>query len=312
MQRVSRAAIPAALTLLLLLPSFAFAFPFGGQASTVVPCYNSAIFARLGAPRGGDFIWTPATRTYQFGPPSFAGQWLLGLASAPYYCIVSIAPVIVWAGTAIDMMGSSGSSGATINQLLHGGTPTTAAPPTQTPVTGPATTPSTGTQPATIGHVVISEVYYNVDTAHGAKPLNQWIELFNGTLGDIDISGWTIQNSSQQTAIPQGTTLGPTQFIVVMATSSTASFWNIPSSAKTVSLNTSAILGGLSASSDALLLKNSSGTLIDSVSWGTNTSAFNPAVAASLTGYSLARKALAQDTNAASDWAGSSISTPGK
>jgi len=108
--------IASALALgLLLAPSLALAFPFGGQASTVVPCYNQAIFARLGPPRGGDYIWTPATKTYQFGPPAFAGQWLLGLASAPYYCVVSIEPVIVWAGIAIDMMGSSG--GGSINSL---------------------------------------------------------------------------------------------------------------------------------------------------------------------------------------------------
>lgn len=89
------------------LPLTAFAFPFGGQASQVVPCYNDAIFVNLGAPRGGPFIWTPATRTYQFGPPTHSGQWLLGLAGAPYYCVVSIEPVIVWPGTNITMMGSS-------------------------------------------------------------------------------------------------------------------------------------------------------------------------------------------------------------
>lgn len=312
MQRVSHAAASGLLLLTALFPSFAFAFPFGGQTSTVVPCYNAAIFAQVGAPRGGSYIWTPATKTYQFGPPSFSGQWLLGLASAPYYCIVSIAPVIVWAGVAIDMMGSSGSSGSTIHNLLNGAVPTTAAPPTSTPVNPPSTTPANPTQPATIGHVVVSEVYYSVDSAHGASPLNQWIELFNGSLSNADVSGWTIQNASQQTAIPQGTVIGPTQFLVIMATSSTASFWNIPSSAKIISLNTNAIAGGLSSASDAILLKNASGTLVDGVSWGTNTGAFTPAVAASLTGYALSRKGLAQDTNAASDWAGSSLPTPGK
>lgn len=93
--------------LALVLPSIALAFPFGGQASIVRPCYNNAIYALLGPPRGGPFIWTPGTRTYQFGPPTHAGQWLLGLAGIPYYCIVSILPVDVWSGTMITMMGSS-------------------------------------------------------------------------------------------------------------------------------------------------------------------------------------------------------------
>lgn len=128
MQRFIHVGIVAIVFISIIVPSYVLAFPFGGQTSTVVPCYNQAIFARVGAPRGGDYIWTPATKTYQFGPPSFAGQWLLGLASAPYFCVVSIEPVIVWAGIAIDMMGSSG--GGSINSLLTGTTPTTAAPPT--------------------------------------------------------------------------------------------------------------------------------------------------------------------------------------
>ncbi len=93
--------------LLCLIPFMAHAFPFGGAVGVIKPCYNNAIYAALGPPKGGPFIWTPSTRTYQFGPPSHSGQWLLGLASAPYYCVVSIFPVIVWPGIHIDMMGSS-------------------------------------------------------------------------------------------------------------------------------------------------------------------------------------------------------------
>jgi len=91
----------------LIVPRVAHAFPFGGQIGTVRPCFNNAIYAMLGPPRGGPFIWTPATKTYQFGPPRRSGQWLLGLANSPYYCIVSRTPLIVWPGTNIQMMGSS-------------------------------------------------------------------------------------------------------------------------------------------------------------------------------------------------------------
>lgn len=91
----------------LLMPSFTLAFPFGGRASFVAPCYNAAIFARLGPPRGGDFVWVPSTKTYSFGPPTRAGQWILGLASVPYFCLISVAPVMIIPAVAIDMMGSS-------------------------------------------------------------------------------------------------------------------------------------------------------------------------------------------------------------
>lgn len=94
-------------TVLLVVPLSARAFPFGGQASQVIPCYNSAIYLNLGAPRGGPFVWSPSTQTYRFGPPTHSGQWFLGLAGIPYYCIVSVLPVIVYPGTYITMMGSS-------------------------------------------------------------------------------------------------------------------------------------------------------------------------------------------------------------
>jgi hypothetical protein len=104
--------------ILFAIPTLAFAFPFGGQIGAggascpgdpapLINCYNSAIYAQLGPPIGGQYIWTPSTQTYLFGAPSHAGQWLLGLAQVPYYCVASISPVIVCPGTAISMMGSS-------------------------------------------------------------------------------------------------------------------------------------------------------------------------------------------------------------
>ncbi len=88
-------------------PLAAHAFPFGGQAGRVIPCYNQAILADLGPPVGGKYLWSPATRTYQFGPPRHSGQWLLGLAQTPWYCIITYQPLTVESGTHIMMMGSS-------------------------------------------------------------------------------------------------------------------------------------------------------------------------------------------------------------
>lgn len=82
-------------------------FPFGGQINKFYACYNSALWAQISAPTPGKFIWTPSTRTYQFGPPRHVGQWLLGNAGNPYFCIYSIQPLAVEPGTHILMMGSS-------------------------------------------------------------------------------------------------------------------------------------------------------------------------------------------------------------
>lgn len=102
-----RAASVSALLVLLMVPFFAFAAPFGGRASIVHFCYNKTIFTLLGPPRGGQFIWHPGTKTYQFGPPSHAGQWMLGLSGGPYYCLWSVQPIRTVPGLSIIMMGSS-------------------------------------------------------------------------------------------------------------------------------------------------------------------------------------------------------------
>ncbi|MBM3260824.1 hypothetical protein FJY93_00200 [Candidatus Kaiserbacteria bacterium] len=103
---------PVALMTLLLvvcamLPSLVYAFPFGGQASEVHRCYNRTIYVRLGPPVPGVYIWTSGTRSYAFGPPSHAGQWLLGLAGAPTACLYTIVPIDVRSGSSIIMHGSS-------------------------------------------------------------------------------------------------------------------------------------------------------------------------------------------------------------
>jgi len=102
------ASLIALVALVFIMPVSVFAFPFGGQASVVIPCFNdSAIYAMLGPPVGGPFVWTPSTQTYSFGPPSHAGQWLLGNAGPLYLCLVTIDPIFTLPATAILMMGSS-------------------------------------------------------------------------------------------------------------------------------------------------------------------------------------------------------------
>ena len=90
------------------VPSFSLAMPFGGSISTIMPCQtDGARYAFVGPPIGGPFVWTPSTLTYDFGPPSHSGQWLLGLSGVDFYCVISIEPLIIWPGIDITMMGSS-------------------------------------------------------------------------------------------------------------------------------------------------------------------------------------------------------------
>lgn len=92
----------------LTVPQRAQAFPWGGQFQQVIPCFNDVIWVLAGPPRGGKYIWVPgSTRTYDYGPPSHAGQWGLGLAAPPYFCIVSPLPLIVFPGVIMTMLGTS-------------------------------------------------------------------------------------------------------------------------------------------------------------------------------------------------------------
>jgi hypothetical protein len=93
---------------LLFMPLRADAYPFGGDIRHIKGCYNQVIYVVLGPPKGGKFVWSFSTRTYQFGGPRRTGQWLLGLSGAPYYCIYDLGPPLtILNADRIFMMGSS-------------------------------------------------------------------------------------------------------------------------------------------------------------------------------------------------------------
>ena len=99
--------VVTALAFLVSLPSSSKAFPFGGQAYDVHNCYNQVIYVVLGPPNGGPFIWAPSTRTYAFGGPSHAGQWMLGLAGVQDYCVYTLQPIDVRSGARMTHVGTS-------------------------------------------------------------------------------------------------------------------------------------------------------------------------------------------------------------
>lgn len=92
---------------LLILPVQAQAANvFGGRVGAALPCFNAVVWATVGPPRGGLYIWTPFTRTYPHGPPA-PGKWVLGLYGLPYFCIVLPVPIFVLPGITMTIMGSS-------------------------------------------------------------------------------------------------------------------------------------------------------------------------------------------------------------
>lgn len=290
----------------LVFPIFAYAIPFGGSIGVLLPCYNTAIFTLLGPPRGGQYIWSPATRTYQFGPPRAVGQWLLGLASAPYYCVYSIFPVLVAPGLHIDMMGSSGAPASiSLNQALNQGTPSPSVPPGPPPATCPGS-PGPTNNCSGLGHMLIGEVFGMVDAGHGTDPQNEWIELYNGAQSTVNLSGWRLVWGTATTTLP-ATSLGAGQIVIFSPSTTTRSFWNIPSNVELLAVNGAANLGD----SGIVRLIDPTGVVIDAVSWGTNTGAFSPAAPAMRVGHSLVRTTVLTDTNTANDWSDRATPSPG-
>jgi hypothetical protein len=290
------------IAIFLASPATTFAYPFGGMINQIIFCFNNAIYTSVGPPRGGPFIWTPSTRTYQFGPPMHTGQWLLGLVAPPYYCLVSIQPIIVWSGVLMTMEGSSGPSAP--------GSPGGGLGNSSGSGTGSGNSAGNGNALSGIGHVVISEVYYQADVAHGGAIEDQWVELYNGSSADVDISRWTIQSSSTSQTFPQGTSIAPNSYVLFAGTSSVRTLWTIP---QTITLRVFPnAFAGFTASGDHVVLQNAAGTRVDAMSWGLDRSIFSPPAPTVQSGHSLIRKNLVSDTGLAQDWIDTPAPNPGR
>ena len=182
--------------------------------------------------------------------------------------------------------------------------------PTPTPTPEPSATPTpTPTPSPSVASVLISEVYYDVDDSHGTESANEWVELYNTTGSEIDLSGYMIGDATGTDTLPDGTTIAANGYLVITNNASTGSFWAL--SAGLVALDSALGSNGLSNTGDAVMLKDASDTMVDAMSYGSNTDAFDPAVPATIEGYSLERISPGVDTNTASDWQALITPTPG-
>lgn len=168
------------------------------------------------------------------------------------------------------------------------------------------------------GKLLITEVLYDLTTSttspQGSETANEWVEIYNGTNSSVNLSEYNIADASSTDMLPD-VVVPAGKFAVIVASSTTTSFWNIPGDAVVAQLTNTTIGNGLGNAGDAvyLILKVST-TTVDSVSWGTNTTAFSPSVplVGANKGHSMARTDITVDTDTAADWAERTLPNPGQ
>jgi len=182
--------------------------------------------------------------------------------------------------------------------------------PTLTPTPNPTFTPSPSMTPLPVyeGDVVINEFQY--DTVQGGNDAHfEWLELLNRTGRTISLANWRIEDNSGSDYIP-GFQLSPGGFAVLAA--SDDFYQNFPNFTGDIAfIYDGAIGGGLSNSGDRIYLLDSTGKVIDAVSYGSDEAAFSPSCPNVAAGHSLERRPAGFDTNKASDFVDNGNPTPG-
>jgi hypothetical protein len=203
--------------------------------------------------------------------------------------------------------------------------------PTPTPTftprpTGTSTSTPTPT-PLQSGMVLISEIFYHSATI--ADPMGEWIEVYNSSaqliclggfkLGDEEYSG----GSEGMNAFPEPACLSPgLVFIIAHASQSFESVYGFPADYELVDsdpdvpdLIAYSVWGtgsvSLNNSGDEVLLLDRDNRVLDAVSWGSSSWAFNPPVPAVLADHSIERYPANQDTDTSTDWRDQPVPDPG-
>lgn len=107
MNQLTRLAVLVVFLSALVFPLSAFALtPVGGFVTAVRPC-NTGYLITVVNPAGlgsGEFMWTPGTLDYLWGPPIFH-RWVLGMTDVPLACVVG--HVLIGFGQRITFDGTS-------------------------------------------------------------------------------------------------------------------------------------------------------------------------------------------------------------
>jgi DNA/RNA endonuclease YhcR with UshA esterase domain len=155
-------------------------------------------------------------------------------------------------------------------------------------------------------HLLLTEVVYDPALT---EPEGEWIELFNPTGASVSLSGWKLRDNRSEDALPEFI-LSPGHFLVVAA-SGTAFLAAYPGFGGNLVSIEGAIGNGLANGGDQIVLLDSQGAQVDAMSYGSDSTVFNPGCAGVSEGESLARWPNDADTDRASDWTAQPQPDPG-
>jgi hypothetical protein len=184
----------------------------------------------------------------------------------------------------------------------------------QFPITSPIT-PTPTEVATTSAALVINEIYFDVaadkgDEGNLANP-DEWIELYNPTGVTVNIKDWFIGDAGDSDNVSSSNRfVPPGGFVLIAKSNSTWSLWTEDPDADQVPIGDK-IGDGLANTGDIVILRDNFGNLIDQVSWGTNTTAFNPSVSGVAEGHSIERDPDGVDTNTNADFVDRNPPTPG-
>lgn len=138
---------------------------------------------------------------------------------------------------------------------------------------------------------------------------DEWVEIYNPTDHEISLKNWSLtDNSGTPRKINANKKIKAGGFALVSKDASTWQFWNEDPNALKVELG--GVIGdGLDNGGDRLILKDPGNNIVDSLSWGSDTSIFT--ITNVLLGDSLERLSPGFDTNTAPDFADKNPPTPG-
>ncbi|MDP9236062.1 MAG: lamin tail domain-containing protein [Chloroflexota bacterium] len=155
--------------------------------------------------------------------------------------------------------------------------------------------------------VVINEVLYDpAGTESDAS--SEWVELYNAGDTTVDLIGWSLADAAASDILPE-LQIGPHRFAIVSASDSFSKTY--PQFAGTVVSVGGRIGNSLGNDGDRLVLHDPSGTVMDAISWGTDTDVLSPAIPDVPAGHSIERRVAGLDSDSAGDFIDNESPSPG-